>query len=83
MLHGAPKQPRGSAASFAMTHALAMGVCGKVAARGRAASPTKRGRILRRDKHLSSIIFYKGYKSRVPCLYPILRVEDYRTPCVR
>ena len=43
MLHGAPEQPRGSAASSAISHSLDDWLCGGVAARGRAASPTKRG----------------------------------------
>jgi hypothetical protein len=45
-------------------------VCGKVAARGRAASPTKRGRIVKCSSHLLLIVFRKGYKSSVPTLYP-------------
>ena len=44
MLHGATEQPRGSAASSAILHSLDDWLCGGVAARGRAASPTKRGR---------------------------------------
>ena len=43
MLHGAPEQPRGSAASSAILHSLDDWLFGGVAARGRAASPTKRG----------------------------------------
>jgi hypothetical protein len=43
MLHGATELPRGSAASSAILHSLDDWLCGGVAARGRAASPTKRG----------------------------------------
>jgi len=43
MLHGASEQQRGSAASSAILHSLDDWLCGGVAARGRAASPTKRG----------------------------------------
>jgi hypothetical protein len=72
------------AASFAgRTSLLQEVVCGKVAARGRAASPTKRGRIVRSDKDLSPMMFSKGYKSGVPTLYPVVTIEDYRTPRVR
>jgi len=79
-LHGGPKgckvrnvravrRDSEGAASFAITRHGDSRV-GKVAARGRAASPTKRGRIVRSDKSLSQMVFSKGYKSGVPALYP-------------
>jgi len=69
-VHAARRDSEG-AASFAITRHGDSRV-GKVAARGRAASPTKRGRIVRRDKNLSPMVFSKGYKSGVPALYPCL-----------
>ena len=49
-----------------------------MAARGRAARPTKRGRIVRRGKDSLSRVFGKGYKSGVPLLYLVrgLLVDD-------
>jgi hypothetical protein len=66
-----PRLNSAGAASFARrTSLLQEVVCGKVAARGRAASPTKRGRIVRCDNDISPWVFRKGYKSGVPTLYP-------------
>jgi hypothetical protein len=72
-----PRMNSAGAASFAgRTSLLQEVVCGKVAARGRAASPTKRGRIVRSDKDLSRWVFYKGIKGTNQVYPPCTRRND-------
>jgi hypothetical protein len=63
------------------THSPKIAVCGKVAARGRAASPTKRGRIVRCDKKLSPMVFLKGTNQAYRPCTPFRRSRTIGRPC--